>query len=199
MHKQSSKSRRIALFSENERLYLQGRLSYNRIRKSQFHHDLEIRFDEFLKDLELLRTSENLKNWRLLRKEKYKKYFLDSHFFMNIFLDWKQTYPTALRTIPKHVDGKKIMHYWLDPQTTIFNIDERVFEPEFLFRRLKNIEDSHKRFFVLAYENGGILPYARNDAITFDEVKRRLSGESKVRTNVKISPSFRDLEKQSDY
>ena len=82
--KQAQKTKRYALFSENERSYLRGEREFNAVKKAELHQNLEKRFDELIIDLQLLEQSGRLKNWKILRAEKYRAY-QNWHVFTTIF------------------------------------------------------------------------------------------------------------------
>lgn len=179
--KQASKTKRLALFSETDRDYLQGTYSKSIVSKSQFHHNLDERFDELLKDLELIRNSEKLKNWRILRRPKYYNYFLNSNFFANIFSDWKIVYPFTLHRIK--VNKKEV--YWLEIIPLNNRIDKRLFNKDNLFRRIHNdLSRYEKELLLLAYHKQNILPLKKKDAKTLKEIEKKLNEKSKNKTNI---------------
>ena len=184
--KQAQKSSRLALFSENECAYLKGKKPLNTVRKSQFHHDLDLRFDALLKDLELIKKSKYLKAWKSLRAFKYNIYFKEANYFLNLFMDIEKGYQLALRRISSGKGKHKKHRYWLDlSPLKDKKIDERIFNSEFLFRHIREgLSDKDKKLLLRATDNQGILPLKKKDAISLDEIKKRLSGESKVRINV---------------
>jgi hypothetical protein len=201
IQKQSQKTRRLALFSENERDYLNGKYNKSSVRRSQFYHDLEIRFDELLKDLELIRNSEKLKTWKFLRRRKYHNYFLTSHYFVNIFSDWKIAYPDQLHKIKK----KKKILYWLKRVSYDGRIDDRLLNSDYLFRRIRTeISENDKKSLLQAYEKQNVLPLSKEDAVTLEEIKKRLNGESKIKTNITVienakENTFKDIRNQKIY
>jgi hypothetical protein len=184
-HKQVQKSKRLALFSEYEQNYLKNKIHFDSVQKSKLHHHLDLRFDSLLKDLDLLRRSKNLSYWRSLRSWKYRHYFDKVNYFSNLFSDVRQGYSSALRRV---VVGKsKKSFYWLDHSPLkISKIDPRIFNSNYLFRHIRvRLTDSDKTLFLQAFHNGGVLPIMKEDAITINEIKKRISGESKIRTNEK--------------
>ena len=178
---QEKKSKRYPLFTKKERDYLQGKISFSRVRKAQFHDILEERFDEFLKDLELLQNSENLEIWRNIKAPKYKRQFIDTYRFNNVFSTWKRTYPDKICRIKTRKKKIRIL-YWLEHDMSE-RIDERLFHSSFLFRQLRiQIPEDDKKLLVDAYERQNILPYKKENAITLQEIKNRLNRKSKIIT-----------------
>lgn len=185
--KQAQKTSRLALFSENERDYLKGKKTMGIVRKSQFHHILDQRFVALLKDLDLLGRSSKLKPWRSLRAWKYNYHLEATNYFNTLFSDVQRGYQSAIRRVSTGKGKNKKHGYWLDnsPMKDT-KIDERIFNSDFLFRHVKiELTENDKKIFLQAVENGGILGFKKEDAINMIEIKRRLSGESKIRTNEK--------------
>lgn len=185
--KQAQKTSRLALFSENERDYLKGKKTMDIVRKSQFHHILDQRFDALLKDLDLLGHSDKLKSWRSLRAWKYNYHLEATNYFNTLFSDIQRGYQSAIRRVSTGKGKNKKSLYWLDNNPiNDTKIDERIFNSNFLFRHVKiELTENDKKIFLQAVENGGILGFKKEDAINMIEIKRRLSGESKIRTNEK--------------
>jgi len=198
--KQAQKSSRLALFSENERAYLNGKKFFDTVGKSQFHHNLDLRFDALLKDLDLLRRSKKLRSWRSLRARYYDHYFRMANYFVGMFIDVSQAYQSAIRHFYRGKEKNKKSYYWLD-QSSLKDkkIDERVFSSKHLFRHIKKeLSEKDKNTLLRSYQNQGILPLKKEDATPLQEIKKRLSGESKVRTNVKqITKVTKDTYKDS--
>lgn len=197
---QAQKTSRLALFSENDRIYLKGNKSLDTVRKSQFHHNLDLRFDALLKDLELIKKSKRLKSWKSLRAFKYNIYFNTVNYFSDLFIDIEKGYQLALRHVSKGKGKNKKYFYWLDSSPLKDSkIDERIFNSEFLFRHVRTgLTNNDKKLLLKAVDNQGILPLKKGDAISLNEIKKRLSGESKVRTNVKqITKVTKDTYKDS--
>ncbi|HUT06293.1 MAG TPA: hypothetical protein VMW74_06360 [Nitrosopumilaceae archaeon] len=196
--KQVQRSSRLALFSENERRYLRGKRPLSYVMKSQLHHNLDQRFDALMEDLNLLNKSPQLKPWRSLRSWKYRTEFTEVNYFSNLFSDVEYGYQSAIRRITKGKGKHKKSLYWLDRSPTkIQKIDERIFNSSYLFRHIKiKLTEHDKKLFLDAYHNQSIFPDNKKDAITIDEIKKRLTGVSKIRTNeekVKISKdTFQD-------
>jgi hypothetical protein len=190
MNKQARKTKRLALFSENEKKYLKGKTTFDTVRKSQFHHNLDQRFDALLDDLELLRRSKNLKAWRSLRTGRYSPYFTDPNHFQSLFSDFDYGYPEALRRVSKGKGKHKKSLFWLDRSPVSDKIDERIFDSNYLFRHVKKwLTDIDKELFLKAYRNQDILPINKDKAISIEEIKNQLSGKSKIRTNVVQIPN----------
>lgn len=185
--KQAQKTSRLALFSENERDYLKGKKTMDIVRKSQFHHILDQRFDALLKDLDLLGRSDKLKSWRSLRAWKYNYHLKATNYFNTLFSDIQRGYQSAIRRVSTGKGKNKKSLYWLDNSPiNDTKIDERIFNSNFLFRHVKiGLTENDKKIFLQAVENGGILGFKKEDAINMTEIKRRLSGDSKIRTNEK--------------
>lgn len=185
--KQVQKTKRLALFSENERDYLKGKKTMDIVRKSQFHHILDQRFDALLKDLDLLGRSDKLKSWRSLRAWKYNYDLKATNYFNTLFSDIQRGYQSAIRRVSIGKGKNKKSLYWLDNSPiNDTKIDERIFNSNFLFRHVKiGLTENDKKIFLQAVEHGGILGFKKEDAINITEIKRRLSGESKTRTNIK--------------
>jgi len=183
--KQALKTSRMALFTKNELEYLKGKQKFDTVRKSQFHHNLDLRFDELLKDLELLGRSEKLKSWRSLRKSKYRRNIKESDYFRYLFSDIQPGYQAAIRRISKNKGKNKKSIYWIDHSPTKdTRIDERVFKKDFLFRHIKiELTSEDRDLFLRAYNHGNILPFKKEYAISIDEIKKRLSGESQSSVN----------------
>lgn len=192
--KQAQKTSRLALFSENERDYLKGKKTMDIVRKSQFHHILDKRFDALLKDLDLLGRSDKLKSWRSLRVWKYNYHLKATNYFNTLFSDIQRGYQSAIRRVSTGKGKNKKSLYWLDNSPiNDTKIDERIFNPNFLFRHVKiGLTENDKKIFLNAVEHGGILGFKKEDAINMTEIKRRLSGESKIRTNEKKIPIITD-------
>jgi hypothetical protein len=188
------KSSRLALFSETDRLYLKGKISKDRVGKSQFHSNLDKRFEALLEDLALLTKSSNLKSWRKTRAWKYHAEFHEANYFFYLFSDFDYGYSSLVRRISKGRGKSKKQLYWLDRRPmNNQRINERIFNKNYLFRAPRlNLTTQDKELFLKAYHNQGILPDKKEDAITLDEIKKRLSGKSKVRTNEKEISTLRD-------
>jgi len=198
--KQAQKTSRLALFSENDRAYLQGKRSYDTIRKSQFHHDLDQRFNALLKDLELIHKTEYLKAWKSTRAFRYNIYFHETNYFATLFSNVERGYQSVLRQVSSGKGKKRKHRYWIDHSPLKDNkIDERIFNKDFLFRHIKiEITEEDKKLLLLAVDTQGILPSKEDEAITIEEIKKRLTGESKIRTNeeqikVVTKETFKDL------
>lgn len=190
-HERRNKTPRLALFSENEREYLHGRADFDTVRKSQFYHNLDLRFYALLRDLELLGHSAKLKSWRSFRASNYKSRIKKSNYFEDLFSDIEHGYESAIHRISKNKGKNKKIIYWIDHspierarRTKPTKIDERVFNKDWLFRHIKKkLTDSEEKLFLRAYNHGNILPFKKEDAISIDEIKKRLSGESQSRAN----------------
>lgn len=181
MQNEARKTIRLSLFSENERNYLKGKKTMGRVIKSQFHHNLDKRFEALLKDLELIHKTPHLKAWKRLHADNYHMYFQTVNYFSNLFSSVEKGYVSALRRISSGKNKK----YWLDhAPLKDKRIDERVFDPNFLFRHVRSgLNDNDKRLFLKAFDVPGILPTKKEEAITLKEIKKRLSGESKTRSD----------------
>jgi hypothetical protein len=198
--KHAQKTSRIALFTENERDYLHGKKSMSTVMKSQFHHNLDIRFNALLKDLELIHKTEILNGWKSTRAYRYTIYFKSMNYFLNLFSNIEQGYQSTLRHIQSGKGKNKKHRYWLDHSPLKDNkIDERIFNKDFLFRHIRSgLTDNDKKLLLAATNNQGILSTKMEGAITIEEIKKRLSGESKVRTNITqiknvTKETFKDL------
>lgn len=184
------KTARLALFSENERRYLKGKQEYSNVMKSKFHKDLDHRFNALIEDLEMMQSSSKLQLWKIHRSFKYDQYFRRMNYFSNLFPHAEVFYVNALRQIKIK---KGVYKYWQDntPLDDI-RIDKRSFEPGFFFRHCRNLlndpndeKAATRKTLLEAFHHQGILPTKKEDAITFEEIKNRLAGKSKIRSNIK--------------
>ena len=190
MSQQARKSKRVALFSENDKLFLKGRKSFDRKQKHEFFKNLDQRFDELLKNLELMKRSKSLNSWKAFRVWRYHAWF-GQDMIRQAFDNTQRIYVESIKHFPKGKGRKKQYFYWLDRGPLNYNrIDDRAFDSEFLFRHIRTgLTDTDKKLFLRAVDTQGILPVKKSDAISLDEIKKRLSGESIVRTNVRQVPT----------
>lgn len=183
--KKAQKTSRMAILSENDRAYLQGKKSLDYVRKSQFHSVLDQRFNALLKDLELIHKTEYLKAWKSTRAIRYDIYFKEANYFATLFSNVEKGYQSVLRHVSSGKGKRRTHKFWLDHSPLKDKkIDERIFNKDFLFRHIKKeITESDKKLLLKAVDISGILPSKEDEAITIEEIKKRLSGESKIRTN----------------
>jgi hypothetical protein len=173
--KRKPKSKRLALFSENEREYLHGRGDFDTVGKSQFHKKLTERFEALLDDLDLLQNSKKLKLWRSVMEPKYNMRFKASNYFEELFSDIEYDYRSRFHVISKGKSNKKIRYFWLDhnPWKT-YKMDGRIFNEMNLFQALKKeLTDSERELFLRGYHSS-IFPTGPKDAISIEEIKKRL-------------------------
>jgi len=196
--KRRNKTPRLALFSENERLYLKNKNDFDKVMRSKFYKDLDLRFKALIEDLELLQRSSKLNVWKEFRSYRYDRYFRQFNYFSNLFPHAKIFYVNALRQIRVK---KEIYRYWIDnAPLNDARIDERSFNPDHFFRHCRNLLNdpndekiTTRKILLDAFHNQGILPTKKKDAITFKEIKERLSGKSKERSNIEKNIDLKKL------
>ena len=136
-----------------------------------------------------MHSSSKLQLWKKIRSFKYDQYFKQINYFSDLFPHAEVCYVNALRQIKI----KKVYKYWQDntPLNDI-RINEKSFHSDYFFRHctsLGNDQDdeklSIKKILLEAYHHQGILPTEKKEAVTFKEIRDRLSGKSKTRSNIK--------------
>ena len=189
MQKQARKSKRVCLFSENEKKFLKGKKSYDRKMKHEFFKNLDLRFDELLKDLALMNKSKSINSWKAFRRWRFSAWF-NQDMIRQAFDNTQRIYVERMKSVTKGKGKSKRHFFWLDEKPLSDNkIDDRAFNSKFLFRGMRNLDnvwfETSGKILLKAYHNQGILPNKKDDRITLDEIKKRLTGKSKIRTNIK--------------
>lgn len=185
----SKKTSRIALLSDTERKYLKNENSVfseepeiNKVIKSRFYRELDNRFEQLFKDLEVIQRSKKLRIWKSY-KIRFNMYLQNVNYFQNLFSDVFTLYVNGIRR--KRISNGKYKYWQDNSPLNDSRIDERAINSEHLFRRIKNLDESSKQILLKAFKIQGILPTTKEDAITLKEIQDRLSGKSKIRSNVK--------------
>ena len=184
MLQQARKSRRVALFSENEKLFLESSKSFDRKQKHEFFKNLDQRFDELLKKLELMKRSKSLKSWKSFRAWRYHGWF-NLDMIRQAFDNTQRIYVERLKHYTEGKGKNKRHFFWLDIKPLKDNrIDDRAFNSEFLFRGLRNLKDNDEwmktngELILQVYEKN-LLPTLEKNAITIRDIQNILKGKTK--------------------
>ena len=194
MKNRRKKTRRLAIFSENDKKYLKGIIKLNTKEKSKFHKDLDIRFDSLLRDLDLMARSDELVMWRSRNRIKLEIYS-KTNIFEQMLSNSQILYVDTIR----HKKSGKQDFFWVDirPRENI-RTDRRSLVPKFLLRTMHgNPKEKFEDMLISAYEKG-LIPIDKNHAISEKNLKLLLSNKEKLKIDKKIT--LNELENNdSDY
>jgi len=188
--KQAQKTKRLAIFSENDKKYLKGIRKLDTKMKSKFHKELNIRFNELLRDLELIARSDKLDVWRSHNRIKLEVYS-KTNIFEQMLSNSQIMYVDTIR----HKKLGKKDFFWVDvkPRENT-RMDKRILQPQFLLRNMYgNPKEKFGDKLIEAYEKR-LIPINKKEAISEKELRLLLSNKKKLKTHREIS--LKELEKE---
>lgn len=195
------RSERKALFSENERKYLNGNRKMSYDDQLDFERLLRKRFDALLEDLRLIHDDSQKKLLRWKQKNSFNYKNNPEHWVTGISLidilfhnSSQILYVDEIKQSTKGKGKNKKNYFWLklrkNPEKINYKTITKAEKPKHLFRSIPNYdEDWFKTYgipILQAYEiKREILPTKPEDKISFQEIEKRLSGKSHAKTNIK--------------
>lgn len=188
---QAQKTKRLAIFSENEKKYLKGKRNLDIKMKSKFHKKLNVKFEALLQDLELMARSERLKIWR---SSHYKSLYVCSQ--TNIFQHMLSNSQILYIDTIRHKRSGKKHFFWLDlsPRKYDDRFDERALQSEFLLRHIRGkTKDVFGDKLIEAYKKN-LIPIEKKDAISEKELQLLLLNKMKPKSHKDMTLS--EVEKE---
>ena len=188
---------RNAILTKQQKIHLKSEKVDPKI-LNNIRRTLEKKLDGLTEDLDIIKNSKSLENWRLLQFKK----FQELHKVLeSTVMNFKPFYPFAVKTFSKKVGTKKFRMFWMDrSEKSNFSAD-RIFEPSFALRKVKHyLDDDSFELLCWAVENN-LIPYyeknakreedfelAKNDdqRISKLQTSRTFTNENKVRLKPEI-------------
>lgn len=184
---------RIAILSEDDRDFLKGKLTRTPSKTCDFYSDLKLRFTALIQDLTLIHDDPN-GNIRSIKSSiifslRYKpENWISDYSLLKIIThgSYQESYINEFRKFKK----KKVSYYWMNvvneklvfkENKSNYSIYKKAEKPNYMFRRLGKLKDDQdwlKReghILLDAYSQiKDLLPIKKEDAMTYDEIKKRL-------------------------
>ena len=125
---------RNAILTKQQKIHLKSEKVDPKI-LNNIRRTLEKKLDGLTEDLDIIKNSKSLENWRLLQSEK----FQELHKVLeSTVMNFKPFYPFAVKTFSKKVGTKKFRMFWMDISEESNFSTERIFEPSFALRKIKH-------------------------------------------------------------
>jgi hypothetical protein len=151
---------RNAILTKQQKIHLKSKTVDPKI-LNNIRRTLEKKLVDLTEDLDIIKNSKPLENWRLLQSEK----FQELHKVLeSTVMNFKPFYPFAVKTFSKKVGTKKFRMFWMDLSEESNFSTERIFEPSFALRKIKHyFNDDSFELLCWAVENN-LIPYYKNNA-----------------------------------
>jgi hypothetical protein len=151
---------RNAILTKQQKIHLKSKTVDPKI-LNNIRRTLEKKLVDLTEDLNIIKNSKSLENWRLLQSEK----FQELHKVLeSTVMNFKPVYPYAVKTFSKKVGTKKFRVFWMDLSEESNFSTERIFEPSFALRKIKHyFNDDSFELLCWAVENN-LIPYYKNNA-----------------------------------
>ena len=135
---------RNAILTKQQKIHLKSEKVNPKI-LNNIQRTLEKKLVDLTEDLDIIKNSKSLENWRSLQSEKFqelKKVLEDT------VMGFKPAYQHYVKTFGKKVGKKKFRMFWMDLSEESNFSTERIFEPSFALRKIKHYfnDDSCSNF-----------------------------------------------------
>lgn len=188
---QARKTKRLVIFSENDKKYLKGIIELDTKNTSKFHKNLDRRFDALRQDLELIARSDKLSVWRSHNRVK-----LEVYSKTNVFEQMLSNSQLLYVDVIRHKKSGKRNLFWVDMQPRKNNrTDLRSLDPQFLLRKMYGPNKEKFGVTLIDAYKKGFIPTDKDDAISETKLISLLNDKTKLKIHKKIE--LPELEKNN--
>ena len=201
---------RNAILTKQQKIHLKSEKVDPKI-LNNIRRTLEKKLDGLTEDLDIIKNSKSLENWRSLQSEK----FQELHKVLeSTVMNFKPSYQYSVKTFSKKVGTKKFRMFWMDLSEESNFSTERIFEPSFALRKIKHyLNDDSFELLCWAVENK-LIPHhkknakreedfelAKNDELYFLKLQntRTFTNEKKVQLKPEIEKERLENNMMWDY
>ena len=167
---------RNAILTKQQKIHLKSKTVDPKI-LNNIRRTLEKKLVDLTEDLDIIKNSKSLENWRSLQSEK----FQELHKVLeSTVMNFKPAYPFAVKTFSKKVDKKKFRMFWMDLSEESNFSTERIFEPCFALRKVKHyLEGDSFKLLCWAVENN-LIPHYKKNAKREEDFELAQNDESRI-------------------
>ena len=167
---------RNAILTKQQKIHLKSEKVDPKI-LNNIRRTLEKKLDGLTEDLDIIKNSKSLENWRSLQSEK----FQELHKVLeSTVMNFKPFYPFAVKTFSKKVGTKKFRMFWMDLSEESNFSTERIFEPSFALRKIKHyLNDDSFELLCWAVENK-LIPHHKKNAKREEDFELAQNDEPRI-------------------
>ena len=167
---------RNAILTKQQKIHLKSKTVDPKI-LNNIRRTLEKKLVDLTEDLDIIKNSKSLENWRLLQSEK----FQELHKVLeSTVMNFKPFYPFAVKTFSKKVGTKKFRMFWMDLSEESNFSTERIFEPSFALSKIKHyLNDDSFELLCWAVENK-LIPHHKKNAQREEEFELAKNDELRI-------------------
>jgi len=169
---QRKRSKRVGFLTENEKRFLRNKINFDSKQRSKFLNSLLFRIETGIEDLNLIFKAKDTNDWGegWYSANFSQLYTIGQSINIRNTMQLRPAVTGKVRYLKK--GSKRLRYYWFDSSAGPKQHFNKTFDPEIRFTGIK--PKNVKKLIVRAY-NKGILPSNKKDAMSFYEIKSKLT------------------------